>query len=333
MARDLQADARELGVLRVLEALVLRGIEVVGEAVAELGDHAGDGVVGERRLGDLAVVGVVDAVDRLLRRPRCRCRRRARRAPAPAASPSGARRPTSRAAARPPRGRAAGRSGERRRAGASPTGYEAGRGRAAARGAMIAAAMPAPGPSTTTSTRPTRTSPRTGSTTSSPLRPHWEPIAFGALIRQIGKVPWSLQPGPERERRLRECEQRTAALGLPLRWPRRLARRNYSILVLRAALVAAEHERLREFSRRRLPARPRRGRRPARPRHGPRVRARRRRRSGRRRAPASSAPSQGAPARRRPTRRRPRRHRRADRRASATSCSGATTASRTPRRR
>jgi len=82
-----------------------------------------------------------------------------------------------------------------------------------------------------------------------PVRPSWEPIAFGALIRQIGKVPWSLQPGAERERRLRECERRTAALGLPLRWPDGWPDRNYSILVLRAALVAAEHDRLREFSR------------------------------------------------------------------------------------
>jgi 2-hydroxychromene-2-carboxylate isomerase len=31
-----------------------------------------------------------------------------------------------------------------------------------------------------------------------PIRAHWRPIAFGALIRQIGKVPWSLQGDPER---------------------------------------------------------------------------------------------------------------------------------------
>src|SRR5512132_4341660 len=81
-----------------------------------------------------------------------------------------------------------------------------------------------------------------------PVRARWEPIAFGALIRQIGKVPWSLQPGPERERRLGECERRAAALGLPLRWPDGWPARNYSILVLRAALVAAAHDRLRAFS-------------------------------------------------------------------------------------
>jgi 2-hydroxychromene-2-carboxylate isomerase len=81
-----------------------------------------------------------------------------------------------------------------------------------------------------------------------PVRPRWQPIAFGALIGQIGKVPWSLRPGPERDRRLRECEQRADALGLPLRWPSGWPDRNYSILVLRAALVAGEHGRLREFS-------------------------------------------------------------------------------------
>jgi 2-hydroxychromene-2-carboxylate isomerase len=81
-----------------------------------------------------------------------------------------------------------------------------------------------------------------------PVRPRWQPIAFGALIRQIGKVPWSLRPGPERDRRLRECEQRADALGLPLRWPSGWPDRNYSIVVLRAALVAAAHGRLREFS-------------------------------------------------------------------------------------
>ena len=81
-----------------------------------------------------------------------------------------------------------------------------------------------------------------------PVRARWQPIAFGALIRQIGKVPWSLRPGAERDRRLRECERRADALGLPLRWPAAWPDGNYSILVLRAALVAAEHSRLREFS-------------------------------------------------------------------------------------
>ena len=36
----------------------------------------------------------------------------------------------------------------------------------------------------------------------------WRPIAFGPLIRQIGKVPWSLRPG--REAGMREVEERAA---------------------------------------------------------------------------------------------------------------------------
>ena len=41
----------------------------------------------------------------------------------------------------------------------------------------------------------------------------WRPIAFGILIRRIGKVPWSLRPG--REAGMREIEERAAARGLP----------------------------------------------------------------------------------------------------------------------
>jgi 2-hydroxychromene-2-carboxylate isomerase len=81
-----------------------------------------------------------------------------------------------------------------------------------------------------------------------PRRPRWQPIAFGALIVAIGKVPWSL--GSERERGIRECERRARERGLPpLRWPPGWPRESYSILALRAALVADEHGRLREFSR------------------------------------------------------------------------------------
>jgi 2-hydroxychromene-2-carboxylate isomerase len=75
----------------------------------------------------------------------------------------------------------------------------------------------------------------------------WRPIAFGPLIRQIGKVPWSLRPG--REAGMREVEERAAERGLPpLRWPEGWPDRTYSLLPLRAALVAEAHGRLREFS-------------------------------------------------------------------------------------
>lgn len=77
----------------------------------------------------------------------------------------------------------------------------------------------------------------------------WQPVVFAALLRAVGKVPWSWVDGAARELRMRECERRAAALGLPLRWPRGWPRATYSILALRAALVADEHGRLRDFSR------------------------------------------------------------------------------------
>jgi 2-hydroxychromene-2-carboxylate isomerase len=82
-----------------------------------------------------------------------------------------------------------------------------------------------------------------------PVRPRWQPILFGALIRAIGKEPWSLREGRQRDAQMRECEQRASTLGLPLRWPRDWPLGTYSILAGRAALVAEEHGRLREFSR------------------------------------------------------------------------------------
>jgi 2-hydroxychromene-2-carboxylate isomerase len=81
-----------------------------------------------------------------------------------------------------------------------------------------------------------------------PVPVRWQPILFGGLIRAIGKEPWSWQQGPARDERMRECEQRAGALGLTLSWPRDWPKGTYSILVLRAALVAAELGRLREFS-------------------------------------------------------------------------------------
>jgi 2-hydroxychromene-2-carboxylate isomerase len=81
-----------------------------------------------------------------------------------------------------------------------------------------------------------------------PAPARWQPILFGGLIMAIGKEPWSWHEGPARDARMRECEQRADALGLPLSWPRDWPKGTYSILVLRAALVAEELGRLREFS-------------------------------------------------------------------------------------
>ena len=82
-----------------------------------------------------------------------------------------------------------------------------------------------------------------------PVVPRWQPIMFGALIQAIGKVPWSMREGPDRDAQMRECEERAAALGLPLQWPRGWPTETYSVIVLRAALVAEELGLLREFSR------------------------------------------------------------------------------------
>jgi 2-hydroxychromene-2-carboxylate isomerase len=77
----------------------------------------------------------------------------------------------------------------------------------------------------------------------------WQPIAFGVLIGEIDKVPWSLASEESAAEGKRECEARAEAMGLPpLRWADGWPAANYSILVLRAALVADALGRLREFS-------------------------------------------------------------------------------------
>lgn len=81
-----------------------------------------------------------------------------------------------------------------------------------------------------------------------PTRSRWQPILFGALLQQIGKVPWSTRPGSKRDAQMRECEKLAAELGLPLRWPPGWPTETYSVVVLRAALVAAELGLIREFS-------------------------------------------------------------------------------------
>ncbi|HEY7836768.1 MAG TPA: DsbA family protein [Solirubrobacteraceae bacterium] len=81
-----------------------------------------------------------------------------------------------------------------------------------------------------------------------PVPPRWQPILFGGLIREIGKLAWSMRPGSGRDAQMRECEEQAAGLGLPLRWPRGWPTETYSVVVLRAALVAAELGLVREFS-------------------------------------------------------------------------------------
>jgi 2-hydroxychromene-2-carboxylate isomerase len=75
----------------------------------------------------------------------------------------------------------------------------------------------------------------------------WQPIAFAFILRATGRRPWSF--GEEKPAGMRECEDRAARRGLPpIQWPGGWPVEAYSLLPLRAALVAEEHGRLREFS-------------------------------------------------------------------------------------
>ena len=66
----------------------------------------------------------------------------------------------------------------------------------------------------------------------------WRPIAFGALIQQIGKVPWSLR-ARSRAEGIAEVEHRAQQRGLPaVRWPPGWPDKSYSVKPLRAILWA-----------------------------------------------------------------------------------------------
>jgi 2-hydroxychromene-2-carboxylate isomerase len=73
-----------------------------------------------------------------------------------------------------------------------------------------------------------------------PVPVRWQPIAFGALIIEIGKTPWSLT-SDTRAAGIAEVERRARERGLPpLAWPPGWPAESYSVVPLRAILVAAE---------------------------------------------------------------------------------------------
>ncbi len=77
---------------------------------------------------------------------------------------------------------------------------------------------------------------------------HWQPIAFGALIGAIGKVPWSLRDDT-RAAGQAEIAERARERGLPpIRWPPGWPAESYSVLPLRAVLYAFDHDRGRELT-------------------------------------------------------------------------------------
>jgi 2-hydroxychromene-2-carboxylate isomerase len=81
-----------------------------------------------------------------------------------------------------------------------------------------------------------------------PAESHWQPIAFGALIQAIGKVPWSLRDDT-RAAGQAEIAERARERGLPaVRWPPGWPAESYSVLPLRALLHAFDHGRGKELS-------------------------------------------------------------------------------------
>lgn len=83
-----------------------------------------------------------------------------------------------------------------------------------------------------------------------PIRPEWRPIAFGVIVRRIGKQPWSFNE--DRHADFDEIARRAAERGLPeVRYPDGWPVESYSLLPLRAAVVASEEgqDRLRAVTR------------------------------------------------------------------------------------
>lgn len=75
----------------------------------------------------------------------------------------------------------------------------------------------------------------------------WQPVAFGIMLRETGRVPWSLQDGKERD--LAEIDRRAAERGLqPVRYPEGWPAQSYSLAPLRAQHYAAEQRALVPFA-------------------------------------------------------------------------------------
>ncbi len=74
-----------------------------------------------------------------------------------------------------------------------------------------------------------------------PVRPEWRPIAFGVIIRAVGKVPWSLREG--REDHFDEIAERARERGLPEpRYPDGWPAETYSLAALRGLLLTRDQD-------------------------------------------------------------------------------------------
>jgi 2-hydroxychromene-2-carboxylate isomerase len=80
-----------------------------------------------------------------------------------------------------------------------------------------------------------------------PVAPEWRPIAFGVIVRDTGKVPWSFTD--QRPANFEEIARRAAERGLPEpRYPKEWPVEGYSLNPLRALLVAGDPERQRALA-------------------------------------------------------------------------------------
>jgi 2-hydroxychromene-2-carboxylate isomerase len=81
-----------------------------------------------------------------------------------------------------------------------------------------------------------------------PVRPEWRPIAFGVIVRQVGKIPWSF--GEHRDDHFATIAERASERGLPeVRYPEGWPAETYSLTPLRALLLAGDQQQLRALSR------------------------------------------------------------------------------------
>jgi len=80
-----------------------------------------------------------------------------------------------------------------------------------------------------------------------PVRPEWRPIAFGVIVRQLGKVPWSFRE--QRDAHFASIAARGSERGLSeFRYPKGWPAETYSLTPLRALLLTDDEEQLRAAS-------------------------------------------------------------------------------------
>ncbi len=80
-------------------------------------------------------------------------------------------------------------------------------------------------------------------------QPEWQPISFGHVLKETGRVPWSLQPSGPEQSDLDEIQRRAAERGLPeVRYDEGWPQKSYSLVPVRAAIFAKEAGKVVSFS-------------------------------------------------------------------------------------